>query len=230
MARADHASVATLPAITSTGSERLLDPIARVSEILFGLIMALTFTTTLGAATAGREEVFLLLVGAIGCNVAWGLVDAVMFLIGSLAERGRGVLTIGAVRGAASIQEAHTVIRGAMPPILADVLSREDLEGIRCGLLRLRELPPRRLGRNDFLGAVAVFLLVFLSTLPVVIPFLLFQDVAFALRTSNAVAIGLMFMCGIRLARYGGYRPWRAGLCVVLFGVTLVGIAIALGG
>ena len=35
----------------------LLDPIDRNSEILFGLFMVLTFTGTLSAATAGREEV-----------------------------------------------------------------------------------------------------------------------------------------------------------------------------
>ena len=34
--------------------ERLLDPVARMSEILFGLIMALTFTGTLDVATAWR--------------------------------------------------------------------------------------------------------------------------------------------------------------------------------
>ena len=58
--------------------DRLLDPVARVSEILFGLIMAMTFTGTLGVATAGREDVRVLLVGTIGCNLAWGLVDAVV--------------------------------------------------------------------------------------------------------------------------------------------------------
>ena len=60
--------------------ERILDPITRMSEVLFGLIMALTFTTTL-ELTAGRDDVRTLLVGVTGCNIAWGLVDAVMFLI-----------------------------------------------------------------------------------------------------------------------------------------------------
>ncbi len=41
---------------------RVLDPIARVSEVLFGVIMALTFTGTLSAATADRAEVRTLLI------------------------------------------------------------------------------------------------------------------------------------------------------------------------
>jgi VIT1/CCC1 family predicted Fe2+/Mn2+ transporter len=208
----------------------VLDPIARVSEILFGLIMALTFTGTLGAATAGREEVRTLLVGAIGCNIAWGLVDAVMFLMSSLTERGRGLLTIRAVHNAASPQQAHGVIAGAVPPVLAKVLSENDLENIRQGLLRLGELPPGGLGKRDWLGALAVFLLVFLSTFPVVIPFLVVQNVQLALRLSNLVAIAMMFVCGILLGRHGGYHPWRTGFSVVLLGVLLVGITIVLGG
>jgi hypothetical protein len=209
---------------------RVLDPISRVSEILFGLIMALTFTGTLGAATAGREEVRTLLVGAIGCNIAWGLVDAVMFLMSELTERGRGLLTLRAVHAAASPQQAHGVIAGAVPPVLAKVLSENDFENMRQGLLRMGELPSRGLGKRDWLGALAVFLLVFLSTFPVVIPFLVVQNVQLALRLSNLVAIALMFVCGVWLGRHGGYHPWRTGFSVVLLGVLLVGITIALGG
>ena len=35
-------------------SKRVLDPIDRVSEVLFGLIMVLTFTGSLSVAEAGR--------------------------------------------------------------------------------------------------------------------------------------------------------------------------------
>src|SRR3954470_22597934 len=77
--------------------ERVLDPLARTSEILFGVIMALTFTGTLSVATAGREEVRTLLVGIIGCNIAWGLVDGVMFLMSALTERAGAILRARAV-------------------------------------------------------------------------------------------------------------------------------------
>ena len=211
--------------------ERLLDPIARVSEILFGLIMALTFTGALSAATAGREDVRELLIGMIGCNIAWGLVDAVMFLMSSLTERGHDLLTVNAVRRADTPGEAHRVIEGALPPLVASLLAKEDFEKVRQGLLRLRDLPPNlALTKQDWLGALAVFLLVFLSTFPVVIPFLLFQNARVAVRASNLVAIVMMFVAGYWLARHGGYSPMRTGLSVVFLGVLLVAIAIALGG
>jgi hypothetical protein len=211
-------------------SGRVLDPIDRVSEILFGLIMALTFTSAIGAVTEGREEVRTLLLGAVGCNIAWGVVDAVMFLMSSLTERGHGLLAIRAVHNAGSPEDAYGVIRGAMPPVLASVLKKDDLESMRQGLLGMRELPSASLDREDWLGALAVFLLVFLATFPVVIPFLVVRDVQLALRLSNLVALVMMFACGYSLARHGGYHPWRTGLSVALLGVVLVGIAIALGG
>jgi hypothetical protein len=66
---------------------RVLDPVARASEILFWLIMVLTFTASLTATEAGRSDVRAMLVGALGCNLAWGIIDAAMFLMGTKGER-----------------------------------------------------------------------------------------------------------------------------------------------
>ncbi len=211
-------------------SGRVLDPIARISEILFGLIMALTLTGTLSVASAGRDDVRELLIGMLGCNFAWGLVDAVMFLMSALTERGHGRLTLQAVRGAGRTDDAHRVIAAAVPPILASSLTTQDLEALRRKLLLLPEPPPAALTKDDWRGALGVLLLVFLSTFPVVIPFLLIHDVRLAVRTSNLIALVMMFVAGYWLARHGGYHPLGTGLAVVLLGVLLVGIAIALGG
>ena len=220
-----------LPGSPATRSERILDPVDRMSEVLFGLIMALTFTGTLSVATAGREDVRELLVGMIGCNLAWGLADAVMFLMGTLAERGHNLQLLHAARRAARSEDAHQVIAGSMPPLLASLLTSDDYERLRQGLLGVRDQPASAwITRSDVLGAGAVFLLVFLSTFPVVIPFIVFSDVYVALRASNAVAIAMMFAAGYYLARHGGYRPLLTGASVVVLGVVLVAIAIALGG
>lgn len=217
---------------TSTDKkQRVLDPIARVSEVLFGLIMALTFTGTLSAATADREEVRTLLIGVIGCNLAWGLVDAVMFLMSALSERGHAIITLRAVRQAATPHAAYRVITDAIPPILVPILQRDDLEKVRVGLLAM-DAPPAapRLTKDDWVGALAVFLLVFLSTFPIVIPFLIVQNVRVALRLSNLVALVMLFITGSWLARHGGQHPLWTGLAMMLLGVVLVGITIALGG
>jgi len=220
---------AAVPIVERRG--RILDPLARTSEILFGVIMALTFTGTLSAATAGREEIRTLLVGIIGCNIAWGLVDGVMFLISALTERGRGILTVRAVRDGGNAQQAYEAIAGAVPPVMASILTKDDLERLRLGLMQMRGLPDKpRLTTRDWFGALAVFLLVFLSTFPIVIPFIVFHNVNVAVRMSNLVAILMMFITGYRLAAYGGIHQMRTGVSVALLGVLLVAITIALGG
>src|SRR5690349_15149030 len=82
---------------TASG-KRVLEPVERLSEILFGLIMVLTFTGSLSIADAGRDDVRAMLIGALGCNVAWGVIDAVLYLMACLAEKGRGVQALRALQ------------------------------------------------------------------------------------------------------------------------------------
>ena len=214
---------------TSRWPERVLDPMDRISEVLFGLIMVLTFTCTLGVATATQIEVRAMLVGALGCNLAWGIIDGGVYLIARLSERGRAILSWRAVH-AADAGAARRIVADALPPPLASVLEPAQLELIRQRLSQSPEPARPHLTRSDWLGAVGICLLSFLSTFPVVIPFLLFAEARLALRVSNAVAIVMLFLCGFMLGRYAGFRPMSMGLFVVALGGAMVAVAIALGG
>ena len=216
-------------AATSKWPERVLDPMDRISEVLFGLIMVLTFTCTLGVATATNIEVRAMLVGALGCNLAWGIIDGGVYLIARLSERGRVILSWRAARDA-DAAAARRIVADALPPPVASVLEPAQLELIRQRLSQLPEPARPQLTRSDWLGAAGICLLSFLSTFPVVIPFLLFGEARFALRVSNAVAIAMLFLCGFMLGRYAGFRPMSMGLCVVALGGAMVAVAIALGG
>src|SRR6187431_2486015 len=78
------------PAAASAALEPdVLSPVDRVSEMLFGLLMALTFTGAVSVAESGNAEIRTMFIAALGCNLAWGLVDAVMHLIRTVTERGR---------------------------------------------------------------------------------------------------------------------------------------------
>lgn len=214
-----------------TASNRFLDPIDRISEVFFGLIMVLTSTGTLSVLTAGRAEVKTMILGALGCNLAWGIIDAGMYLMGSLNERGRNLLMLRTVRQSTDPDMAKRAIADALPESLASALSQDDLESVRRKLLQLPE-PPRRPGftRDDWFGALGVCLLVFISTFPVVIPFMVVGNAYAALRISNAVAIVMLFWCGYAFGRCTGLQPWLTALAMVAIGAALVGVAIALGG
>jgi VIT1/CCC1 family predicted Fe2+/Mn2+ transporter len=164
---------------------RVLDPIERVSEVIFGVLMAMSFIGSLSVATAGREEVRTVMVAALGCNLAWGLVDGIMYLVAALTER-----------------------------------TRE--QSARGNKARLRA--------DDFKGAFAVFLLVAVSTFPLVVPFMIFGELGRALLASRLVALGLLFWGGWLLARYAGGNRWLAGSSLAAVGAVLLAAIMALGG
>ena len=88
----------------------------RISEILFGLIMVLTVTCSFSALKADRKQVREMLLGAVGCNFAWGAIDAVFYLLARFSEQGRGMSALKALRKADSLREARTVKTRAPEP------------------------------------------------------------------------------------------------------------------
>src|SRR5215470_1644836 len=119
-------------------SLRVLDPMERISEILFGLIMVLTATGAVSVVTADRAQIRTMLIAALGCNLAWGIIDAGMYLMACLHERGRGILALCAVRATADAAAARRVIADALPSPVAAVVSPEELDAIGQ---RLRAMP-----------------------------------------------------------------------------------------
>lgn len=211
--------------------KRLLDPIERTSEVLFGLIMALSFTCAISAAEAGAEDVRTVMIGAIGCNIAWGLIDAIIYLVSNLTERAHGLAMLRALSGTTDSREARTIISEALPPLVAGTMSEGDFDHLRQKLEKISDLPKvPRLGKDDFLAAAGIFLLVFLATFPVVIPFTVMSDAMEAMRVSNAIALVMLFLAGYSLGHYARHRPWRMGFGMMLLGSVLVMITIALGG
>ena len=128
-------------------------------------------------------------------------------------------------------KQAHRLIADALPAVVASVLHPAELETMRQ---RLKQLPEpsdhARLRKDDWLGAAGVFLLVFLCTFPVVIPFIFMNHAGQALRVSNAIAIVMLFLTGYAFGRMTGRRPWLVGISMVVLGLILVSITMALGG
>jgi VIT1/CCC1 family predicted Fe2+/Mn2+ transporter len=210
--------------------ERLLNPVDRISEILFGLIMAVTIVGSLSIATAGRNDVRTVVAAALGCNLAWGLVDALMYLVRTLTERTRTRALARRVIEADSAT-AHRLIRDALPPHVIAITGPEELEGMRRRLLALPPPQRRSLSGDDYLAAVAVFLFVVIATFPVVFPFMLTRDAVLAMRISPAVTLTMLFFAGFALGRYAGHaHPRRTGLSMALLGAVLIASVEALGG
>jgi len=208
----------------------VLDPADRMSETLFGIIMALSFTCTLSVSAGGTATVHTMLWAALGSNLAWGVVDGVMYLLTNLTDRGHQRTVVRSIRTAASTEQADALILGAIPEVLAPAIGPADLARLR-DVANAGELPPPpRLHGRDFIGAVGVALLVIGATVPIAIPFMLSHDPRTALRVSNGIALLMLFGLGWGLGRYSGFPPLGASLGMIGLGAACVGVTIALGG
>ena len=208
-----------------------LGRVDRINEVLFGLIMVLTFTCSISAATAGREEVLTLLWSALGCNVAWGFVDAFFYLFSVLMERGESFQNVRRIQNAVTDESAKQAVKDSLPPFLSQILREDHIEYLMREI-RLLPRPPERvsLSLHDVRQALKIFFLVFLATFPVTIPFLFSKELNVAMRVSNGIALVLLFLTGLYLATLTGRRKVFTGVAFALLGAFLVVITMALGG
>ncbi|MGH8492232.1 MAG: VIT1/CCC1 transporter family protein [Moraxellaceae bacterium] len=209
----------------------VLDADSRAPEVLFGLIMMLTFTGTLSIADAGRDDVRAMLIGALGCNIAWGIIDGIIYLMACMAEKNRNFQAYLAARAAHDPATAAKSVANTLPTMVAAVMTQEELHNIHQ---RVLQLPPPVLrkwpSRQDLLGALAVCLLVITCIFPVAIPFFFVDHIATAIRISNAIAVAMLFLTGFISGGLIPQRPGLSGLTMVLLGCILVAMTIALGG
>ncbi len=170
---------------------------------------------------------------AVGCNIAWGIIDAVFYIMSNIFVRGRRGRLIRAVSAAPDEAVALATIRRELDPDLQSVARPEDREQLYRSIhALLANGKPGRTGvtRDDLVGAIIVFCLVLATTLPAVVPFLVIGDPWLALRVSNLLLIGLLFIVGFHWAQYINANPWMAGLVLTGLGLALVAVALVLGG
>ncbi|MFL6514043.1 MAG: VIT family protein [Chthoniobacterales bacterium] len=211
-----------------------LDPASRLGEVLFGLIMVLTITLTAGLTVAeGRTGVRQLLFAAIGCNVAWGIIDGVMYIMNCLTVRSGKVRLIEAVQSAPDSATALGLVQNEIEPELQELIGREQATALSASVLKhiaTARSANTRLTQDDVYGAIACFWLVFVSCLPAALPFFIFSEPHRALRVSNFLLIALLFLVGQKWAQYARTSRLGTGFAMVAIGLALVGLAVLLGG
>ena len=213
---------------------RNLDPIETLSELIFGLLMVLTFT--LGARLLGPEKLTdgrELLLAAIGCNLAWGTIDGFLFLLCRVFERRRMASIHAGLTTLADDEAGLDALRNELANDLAELGNVDDRERFYASIAaaaRQHPSPKVRVTLGDLKGAALVFCLVVATAIPAALPFMVVGDPYVALRLSNALLIGLLFLAGYWWGKHIGASRLLAGALIMSIGVVLVLIAIPLGG
>lgn len=215
-------------------ASRYLEPTTILNEAVFGLVMTLTFTLGAGLIVEeGPDATRALLIGVLGCNLAWGIIDGMILIMSGMLERSRQGQLILALRSTQRQDEKLTLVRAYIGPIFEPYVEAAEQDAIyRSALRRLDGAMPERIRprRDEVLGALTTAWLVFAASIPAVLPFLFMDDRFLALRTSNALLLCALFVVGYRWAQMTNSRPWVVGGSLMLTGLVMVLIAIPLGG
>jgi VIT1/CCC1 family predicted Fe2+/Mn2+ transporter len=212
-------------------ADEALDPMNRLSEMMFGLIVAMTFIAAFGPTDAGSDDVHVMLFAAAGATFAWSLIDAVMFLLQVMGERGKDRRLLRKLRRTRSDESALQVLADALPDSLVDALPDATLAEVAAKMRLSTELPLQKgLTREDLKQATEVFILEFAAMVPVVLPFLIFGTTRVALAVSLSIAVTMLAAVGYAYGRVSGYHPLVTSAVMVLLGVCMAGLALVLGG
>jgi hypothetical protein len=221
---------------------RVLDPLDRLVEGIYSVLIVLTFTLAAralqsqsGEATVDGSKVLMqLFVAALGCAIAWGLIDGAMYVLTCVFERGKDLRLYRLIRDAPSLEDGITVLSDELDDEMGTLATSAERRQIYTSLYeRLRTSPPPRGGfeKADFAGGFGVFIVALGAALPVVLPLVILPgSVEFRLRVTNLVAFVMLFAMGYRWGQYAGGKPLLTGLLLCLLGIIMMLVAIPLGG
>lgn len=208
----------------------MLSPFERASEIVFGILMAISVTAAAEIGTGGEASVRELMIAALGCNLAWGLIDAVIFLLQQQFERHRNHRTVLELRALASEDAFRERVRAEVSSVIGQALTPEGFARIRQTVQAYSDARPALWSLREFASAGMICILVFGSTFPLVVPFMLMEEPHIALRVSHVVAVAMLFVLGWRLGRWSGASAFGSGMALALVGTVLAVLCVALGG
>ena len=237
-----HTRANTAPKTVKQGIlERLLDPIDRLVEGIYSVLIVLTFTLAARAihsydATVDVNDWQLalqLFLAAAGCAVAWGLIDGAMYVLTCAFERGKDRRLYRLVGNAATEEAGIAALADELDDELsplADEAERRQIYAALIRRLRLAPPPPTGIRKGDLAGGLGTFLVAVAAAVPVLLPLLLPLNAEQRVRASNIVAFIMLFLMGYGCARYAGGKPLRTGLLLTILGAVMVLVAIPLGG
>jgi VIT1/CCC1 family predicted Fe2+/Mn2+ transporter len=221
---------------------RWLDPIDRLSETIFAILIVLLFTVGFRIYMLGNDPShavsadFLteLLIAAFGAAVAWGMVDGLFYALFSMFGRGEKHRLLMRIQTATTEEEGIEAIAEELDFILEPIAPLEKRQLLYADVLEhLHDSDPQpvTLKREDVTGALACVLVAIVAVLPSLTPLLLLRNYGvLALRVSNVVSFGVLFYSGYQWGKYSGSNPWKIGLLLVAFSAIIVLVAIPFGG
>ena len=178
------------------------------------------------------QKVMLLV--PLGCNAAWGIIDGIMYVLVNLRERGKKSKLLSLIKSAKDQDEALAIIKGEYDLAFIDLLNKDTQVNIYEELLKRLTTEsiekPKGISKKDLRVILETFLIVSLTGVPLVIPFILSSDVWLAIRVSHIIGLVMLFCIGYWWAKLASRHKIRSALALTALGVLIVGMTELLHG
>lgn len=212
-------------------AQTVLDPASRNIEVMFGIVMALSFTSAISITHGGHAQLFHFVWAIVGCNTAWGIIDGLTFIFSGIIERTRKERILKLIRSAGSKTKGITLAKQELQPLVAAIITQDQMEQLYDRLMSLPPLPKRSLFiGHELSGAFTIFLINFTATLPVALPFIFLEDPVQAKIVSDTISLTILFVCGYSTGKYAGIHPVYSGMSMILLGFCFLLVTQLLGG
>lgn len=169
------------------------------SEPMFGVIMVVCFTSVLRAFPDATDKVVeTILVSALFCCIAWGLVDGIFYAWEAhyLLEKKKKLQAW--VQAPKDPKKGRELVEDDLGDTIVDLMDEKDKEQIYQ--IVEKNVPGVDLGhvsiKEDIITVAIAFGLVVGSSIIVMLPFLWFSPLTTALKISNITGILLLFIMG----------------------------------
>jgi VIT1/CCC1 family predicted Fe2+/Mn2+ transporter len=211
----------------------VLSPSVSLAELVYGLVTALAVTNTLRYAFEGQPNAnFLIVMAALGANLAWGIADGFIYLLSSTVENRRVYSDAKELRQFDDETARSTILAdlsGTMVHTLEDHEKKIIVDTVHSSLKR-SNLHHVHLKKVDYVGAVACVLLSLTAALPIILPHLFTTDAVFANLVGNIIGLIIMFILGVIWARMVKEPLVKSGLIMFSIGLIILTVVILFGG
>lgn len=213
-------------------NKKLITPVDMVTELMAGIIMALTVSASLYTVADGRVSAHMIATATIGCNLAWAIFDGLFYVFNARASQSHKRQVIASLRAAPDAEEFARRLQAALQAPISLVRQCVNMSELRVWLAHDEwQAQHNESSRSeDWLGGLAIEAVEVASAIPVILPLIVIADPRVAIRVAGVIAIVMMSLSGIQVARWNGQSIWLLGIGTPLIGVMLIAVCLILGG
>lgn len=209
-----------------------LSPGQRLSELFYGVVMAVILTGMINVGLPPTESTLrLLLFGVFAVNISWGVIDGVTSMYGGLANRADFSRTANEFRTDPASPEKREAVSRALQGTIVENLDGAgqaavvDLIGAGKPVPRQR-YPP---SREDWYAALATVIIDFVLVFPVMAPYFIFNTVRWAVFVSHSVSIIMLAAIAVIWAKQLNLNTTKAGVIIAIISFVMIYSTYAIG-